>query len=109
MDKNGKGQFVDGWTGGPGRPKGSFSLVSLIKSKLQEKQKGSDKTYAESFIEKLMKKAIKDGDTATMRDMINRIDGLPRQNIGIDGGADGSPLVVNLINFKKADGTDNTI
>lgn len=62
-----------------GRPKGSFSLVEMIKKKLQEVPEGKDKTYAEYFIEQLMKKSVIEGDTSMMKDMINRVDGMPKQ------------------------------
>jgi len=92
----GKG-FVPGRSGNPaGRPKGSFSLVEMIKKKLQEIPEGKDKTYAEYFVEQIMKKSVIEGDTSMMKDMINRVDGMPRQNIGLDGGAEGLPI--NILN-----------
>jgi len=92
----GKG-FVPGRSGNPaGRPKGSFSLVEMIKHKLQEIPEGKDKTYAEYFVEQIMKKSVIEGDTSMMKDMINRVDGMPRQNIGLDGGAEGLPI--NILN-----------
>lgn len=92
----GKG-FVPGRSGNPaGRPKGSFSLVEMIKHKLQEIPEGKDRTYAEDFVEQIMKKSVIEGDTSMMKDMINRVDGMPRQNIGLDGGAEGLPI--NILN-----------
>jgi hypothetical protein len=79
--KDEKGLFIKGNPGGPGRPKGSFSLVEMIKNKLQEMPEGKDKTYAEYFIEQMMKKSVIEGDTTMMKDMINRVDGMPKQAV----------------------------
>ena len=87
------GRFVKGNPGG-GRPKGSFSLVEMIKNKLQEKAKDKDKTYAEYFIDQLIKKTVVDGDVTMMRDMINRIDGMPKQ--GVDVTSNGQTIVVSV-------------
>lgn len=85
--RNDKGQFVKGVSGNPeGRPKGSFSLVEMIKKKLKEIPEGKDKTYAEYFIEQLMKKSIIEGDVALIRDIIDRVDGKPTQRIGTPDG-----------------------
>lgn len=82
--RNDKGQFVKGVTGNPdGRPKGTFSLVEMIKRKLQEIPEGKDKTYAEYFIEQIMKKTVVDGDVVMMRDIINRLDGMPKQAVDV--------------------------
>lgn len=90
-----EGKFIKGVSGNPdGRPKGSFSLVELIKKRLQEIPEGKDKTYAEYFIEQIMKKTVIEGDTSMMRDIINRVDGMPRQNIGLDGGKEGKPIPI---------------
>lgn len=93
--RNPDGTFKKGITGNPnGRPKGSFSLVEMIKNKLQEIPEGKDKTYAEYFIEQMMKKSVIEGDTSMMRDMLNRVDGMPRQNVGLDGGSAGKPISI---------------
>ncbi len=60
-----------------GRPKGSFSLVEMLRHKLQEIPEGKDKTYAAYFIEQIMKKTVLEGDVTMMKDMIDRIDGKP--------------------------------
>lgn len=92
--KDEKGLFIKGNPGGPGRPPGSFSLVEMIKKKLQEIPEGKDKTYAEYFIEQMMKKTVVEGDVSMMKDIINRVDGMPRQNIGLDGGEIGKPIAI---------------
>jgi len=96
-ERDASGRLLPGNTANPaGRPKGSFSLVEMIKHKLQEIPEGKDRTYAEYFVEQIMKKSVIEGDTSMMKDMINRVDGMPRQNIGLDGGAEGLPI--NILN-----------
>ena len=96
-ERDESGRLLPGNTANPnGRPKGSFSLVEMIKHKLQEIPEGKDRTYAEYFVEQIMKKSVIEGDTSMMKDMINRVDGMPRQNIGLDGGAEGLPI--NILN-----------
>ena len=96
-ERDESGRLLPGNTANPnGRPKGSFSLVEMIKHKLQEIPEGKDRTYAEDFVEQIMKKSVIEGDTSMMKDMINRVDGMPRQNIGLDGGAEGLPI--NILN-----------
>lgn len=81
-DEKGRMVFPPGVSGNPaGRPKGSFSLVEMIKNKLQEQAKDKDKTYAEYFIDQLIKKTVVDGDVTMMRDILNRVDGMPQQKV----------------------------
>lgn len=81
-DEKGRMVFPPGVSGNPaGRPKGSFSLVEMIKNKLQEQAKDKDKTYAEYFIDQLIKKTVVDGDVPMMRDILNRVDGMPQQKV----------------------------
>lgn len=79
------GKFVKGNPGG-GRPEGSVSIVEGIKRKLLEIEPANKKTYLELFLSKLFLKAIKEGDTSLIRDIINRVDGMPKQNTEISGG-----------------------
>lgn len=107
--RNDKGQFVKGVTGNPeGRPKGSFSLVEMIKKKLQEIPEGKDKTYAEYFIEQMMKKTVVEGDVSMMRDVINRVDGMPKQQIDQDITSGGKPFVpiYGSLSIKKSNEED---
>jgi len=81
-ERDEKGRLLPGNTANPfGRPKDTFSIVGMIKSKLQEAPEGESKTYAELFIDQLMQKTIHEADTAMMRDMINRVDGMPKQAV----------------------------
>lgn len=75
------GLFTKGNPGGPGRPKGSYSLVEAIRRKLEEIPEGKDKTYGEYFIEQVMKKTVIEGDVSMMRDILNRVDGMPQQKV----------------------------
>ena len=82
-----------------GRPKGSYSLVESIRHKLQEIPEGKDKTYAEYFIEQIMKKTVVEGDVSMMKDIINRIDGLPVQRLA---NADGEALRITFDSIFKS-------
>lgn len=85
--------FQKGVSGNPnGRPVGSVSIVEGIKRKLLEVEPVNKKTYLELFLNTYFKNAIKEGDATLIRDMINRIDGMPKQTIGGEG-EDGSIIV----------------
>ena len=78
--------FVKGVSGNPnGRPVGSVSIVEGIKRKLMEIEPVNKKTYLELFLNTYFKNAIKEGDSQLIRDMINRIDGMPKQPVEHDG------------------------
>lgn len=81
-EKNRAHLFQPGVSGNPkGRPKGSLSIVSAIRQKLEKAPPGSEKTYLEMFVDRVMEKAMVDGDVAMMRDMIDRIDGKPQASV----------------------------
>ncbi len=91
-----KGRVV---LGGPslnpkGRPKDTFSLVALLKRELNAVHPKLKKTYAQIFIDKYMDAAIQKGDVAAMKDIINRTDGLPLQNVNHTG-----DISVSIINY----------
>ncbi len=90
-------QWKPGQSGNPkGRPKGSFSLVTLLKKKLEQMPGGKNKTYAEYFIDRVLNKAIKDGDVSMMRDVLNRVDGMPKQNHEV-GGVGGKDITFKVV------------
>lgn len=100
-DLTGKKQdtrFKKGVSGNPhGRPPGSVSIVEGIKQKLLEIQPENKKTYLELFLNKLFLKAIKEGNEQLMKDMINRVDGMPKQSTDIT--SKGDKIETNSIAF----------
>ena len=65
-----------------GRPKGTVSIVTAIKQKLEERPNGmKDKTYLQLLLQRIFQKAIQEGDVHMIRDIINRVDGLPKESI----------------------------
>ena len=87
-EKNGrdeKGRFIEGNSGGPGRPINPLSVVATLKEKLAEIPTGEQITYLQALVRKVLKKAIIDEDVAMIKDIINRVDGLPEQPIRHSG------------------------
>lgn len=76
-----------------GRPVGSVSIVEGIKKKLLEIEPENKKTYLDLFLSRYFRKAIKDGDVGLIRDMINRIDGMPKQTNELSGSVELKGLV----------------
>lgn len=75
-------RFAPGQSGNPaGRTKGTLSITEAIRSKLKENPEGQDKTYLELMIQKIFYKAIKEGDTSIIKEIINRTDGATAQKI----------------------------
>jgi hypothetical protein len=69
------GRFLPGHTYGQGRPKGTLGITQLLREALEEVPEGSDKTYKELLILKIIHKAIVDGDTRMIIEILDRIDG----------------------------------
>lgn len=87
-------QFKPGQSGNPnGRPKG-FSIVTHLKEMLQEVPEGRKATYATLITEKYLDKALVEGDVTILKDLINRVDGLPKGDMGL--GEEGIVFTVNL-------------
>jgi len=83
QEKRGKdGRFPPGVSGNPdGRPIGSISIVALLKRKLEEIPEGQQHTYGSILVQKIIQKCLDDGDTSMIRDLISRVDGMPKQSI----------------------------
>ncbi len=85
--RNGKGQFVKGVSGNPsGRPLGSLSVVAEIKKQLDEvaEEDPMKRKKLVLLVRRLILKAINDGDSSMIKDIIDRVDGRPRQSIEIE-------------------------
>ena len=105
-----EGRFVKGVSGNPkGRPEGSLSLVSILKKKLNEIAPNSRKTWAELFVDKMFFAAISDkGDAQLMKDIVNRIDGMPKQNIGIGVDDTIEKIEVEIVKFNDTKTKNNS-
>jgi len=101
------GKFVKGNPGG-GRPVGSVSIVEGIKRKLLEVEPANKKTYLELFLSKLFLKAIKEGNEQLMKDMINRIDGMPQQRTDITSGDKPIPILNAIHSNHSSQEADET-
>lgn len=70
------------WNGNrKGRPAGSISLTTILKSKLQEVPQGQKRTWAEIVIDKMLHKAVIEGNTDMLKYINDRIDGKPEQSV----------------------------
>ena len=74
------GKFVKGNPGG-GRPAGVRSFTTKVKEALEKIADGTNNTYEQLFIKKILKKAIVDGDSKMMTVMWEQLDGKPAQKI----------------------------
>ena len=95
--RNPDGTFKRGYSGNPnGLPKGTFSLTAMLKRRLEEVPVGQTKSYAEQLVQIILDKGIVDKDTKTINMILSYVDGMPRQRVGIEGGPEGSPLVISV-------------
>ena len=108
--RDNKGRFTQGNTYGPGRPEGSVSIVGELRKKLLEVPEGQKITYLEALTRKILKKAITDEDVNMIKDLINRMDGMPKQSIEHSGeikqgkieiGDDEKAIIEKLVEARK--------
>ena len=102
-DKQGK--FIKGVSGNiKGKPKGSFSLIAMLKAELQKCPQGQRKTHAYLLIQRILKKAIADGDDAQIKNILQYIEGMPKQFIDLEHSGEIKTALVEFIGGK--DGKD---
>lgn len=83
------GQFGEGNVANPnGRPKGSLSLVAMLKAELEKapagQTKGEKKTWAELLIRRMLKDSVIEGNDTLIRDILDRVDGKPNINANVN-------------------------
>jgi len=75
--------------GNLGRPKDTFSLLTILKRELQKippELKGKEKKlYAELLVRKQLHKAIVDGDEGAIKLIYNYVEGMPKQDVKLSG------------------------
>lgn len=105
-----KPRWKKGESGNPaGKPKGAFSLINLLKHKIQECPEGQDKkTYADLIIQRMMKESIEKGDIQHIKTIWAYIEGMPKQKTDIDLKSGGKVLQgFNYITPNEKNNPDN--
>jgi hypothetical protein len=75
--------FPPGMSGNPaGRPKGSGTLLSILRARLQEIPTGQHKTYAEGVVDVVLRKAL-EGNTPALKLVWDYIEGAPKQSVDL--------------------------
>ena len=93
MDRNDKGQWEPGQSGNPaGRPR--FSLLSIVKEELQKIAEEDKEQFARQMIREYLKDAKASNDGVAIRDLIDRVDGKPKQSLEINNELDGKWLTL---------------
>ena len=78
-------RFKPGVSGNPnGKPKGTISITSRIKSELQKCAKDSKKSYLDILIERILYKALQEGDKDMIKAIWSYVDGMPKQDITME-------------------------
>jgi hypothetical protein len=97
-NKKGHYGFV---AGNPGKPKGAFSLIALLRSELQQVPEGEKRTHALLIIQKWIKKAEL-GDMQAISRIAAYTDGMPKQVIE---GLNTEPIKLVIVKDKDDDTT----
>ncbi len=72
-------RFKPGQSGNPnGRPKGTFSLLTILKNKLEETPNGYNKTNAERLIETMINLAIERKNDQQIKNILQYVEGMPK-------------------------------
>ena len=91
-----KGRLLPGYTANPkGKPKGSLSLLAILKRELQKIPEGEDINYAEAIVNLYLREVFKkktdesgnkipNPNVAVVESIIDRIDGRAKQSIDMD-------------------------
>ncbi len=77
------GRFVKGNPGGPGRR--PLSVVSILKKRLHVIPDGDTRERIEIIVDEYLDEIQSKHDGVAIRDLIDRFDGRPRQDIDVSG------------------------
>ncbi len=94
-----KYQFKPGESGNPaGRPKGSKNLKTILKELLAGRD--PDGQYANPLAKKLLQQAFNEDNYKAIVEIINRIEGMPKQSVDLGGQKDNP---IQVVDFKNVD------
>ena len=74
--------FEKGKPGGPGRPKGSVSIVAGFKRKLAQVDPKTGRELVDEFVDRVWEMAL-NGNERMACEIIRHVDGMPRQHIDL--------------------------
>jgi len=95
-------QWKKGESGNPaGKPKGTYSLVTILKRKLKEAVEEGGVAQGEELVENWIKKAKTDKDFKALESIVKYVDGMPQQKI--DHTTMGKPLYLPSEILQKND------
>lgn len=100
-ERDDKGRFLPGWSGGPGRPPKEKSLTHLI-NEFGESTDGEGRSKWQAIIEQMFAQAL-DGDRTTQQYLIDRWEGKPTQREVVE-----SVQLPSIIRFDDADDSEDT-
>lgn len=95
-ERDEKGRFVDGHSGGPGRPKGSLNFATKFKQAIEalaEQNNITGDKLEEQIVQMAIKKA-REGDYQYYRDIMDRVYGKPQQSIDHTSGGKEMPTPI---------------
>jgi len=108
-ERDEKGRLLPGNTANPaGRPKGSLSLVSILKRELEKNAPSTTeekRTFAEEFVREILKKVFVEKDVRMMIEVMNRVDGMPKRviDLGFDEEVSELEIIVKSKDAQEAD------
>lgn len=104
-------QFKPGNPGGPGRPPGSFSIVSLLKKKMVEIPIGQTQEWREQIANIILDEAVAKRKGDIIKLLVEHIDGKPKQDVNVDVNRENVDALTSLLkemSTKPKDGSDTT-
>lgn len=102
--RNPDGTFKKGVSGNPaGKPPGAFSITAMIRERLQEVPLGQVKTYGAQIVERMLEKAVVEGNDRMIAEIWHYMDGMPRQPMDLNMDRESLPMLTEYLrNLSKA-------
>ncbi len=97
--------FPKGVSGNPaGRPKGTISLVTILKQRLEEIGPDQRRSLAEHFADNVIQDALElDGPSRKL--LLQYVEGMPQQKTDITSNGEAiQPLLVRILGHEEGDG-----
>lgn len=93
-----------------GRPKGSYSIMTIIKKKMEEIPIGQVKEWKEQIADIILEKAVVGKDMKALEMIVEYMDGKPKQSVDLDVNKEGVESLTNLLReiSKQKDGSGPT-